>query len=262
MFSFSQSLTLFALASLSAAQQFNLTPQCTASLTNIFSNPDVNQCLRPGALLGLLANGNSSVIGPINNWLNSLCPAPQCSNATIAGIVSNFTSGCPVEAAALGVNQDNSGAVAAAVQRFYPTVRRVVCLKDGNTNCVTQTLTNIEAVTGTLTITRVGALLAGGWTSVTLPPNVTCTNCIKASYNILNQVDSDYFPNTTLTETCGASFVDGKTPEGIVESASGSNNSGNSQQGGSSSGSLGLTFNGASVLTAFFATFGGFILLA
>jgi hypothetical protein len=78
----------------------------------------------------------------------------------------------------------------------------------GSTNCVTQTLTNIQGVVGTVNLTTFITLVTG--TSLTnIPTNITCTDCLKAIYNEVNQaipsLVSDAVP--ALQSECGASFV-------------------------------------------------------
>ncbi|RDB29457.1 hypothetical protein Hypma_014814 [Hypsizygus marmoreus] len=206
--------------------QLSLSQNCTRALTTIATNPDANACLTPSPLLTLLtsSSSSSSVIEPINNWLTSLCAAPACSNATIAAIVVNATQGCAEDLSGLGLGVDgvDAPALTTIVQRYYPTVRRAVCLKDGNTNCVTQTLTNIEGILGPLSIPNIITLATTGAAgNVTLPTNVTCTTCIKAEYNLLNTEAPGLFgAEETLEDQCGAEFIDGNNPSGITQSAS------------------------------------------
>jgi len=206
------------LAVYAAAQ--SLSNNCTATLTGIAANPDAAQCLSPGSLISIIASSkNSSIIPPINNWLNSLCGAPACSNDTIAAVVKNVTDGCSTELSGFGFTPSLTPSITSIVQQYYPTVRKVVCLKDGDTNCITQTLTNIQDIVGTLSLANVAQLVANPPT--TLPANVTCTNCIKAAYSIIStdapSLVADVAP--ALQSQCGASFTDGTTPTGIVQSA-------------------------------------------
>ncbi|KIM40213.1 hypothetical protein M413DRAFT_446381 [Hebeloma cylindrosporum] len=211
--------TLAALVAYAAAQ--SLSTNCTAALTGIAANPDASKCLSPGSLVSVVAAGaNNSIIPPINNWLTSLCGAPACSNDTIAAVVKNVTEGCSTELSGLGFTSSLTPSITSIIQQYYPTVRKVVCLKDGDTNCVTQTLTNIQDTVGTLSLTNLAQIALNPPTS--LPANVTCTNCVKAAYNIINtdvpSIVADVAP--ALQSQCGASFTDGTTPSGISQSAS------------------------------------------
>lgn len=80
-----------------------------------------------------------------------------------------------------------------------------------STSCVTETLTNIQVTTGTLSLTEATTLItsiAGGG-SLNLPSTTTCTSCTKEAYNIVNKnwpglIGSDA---TVVQSTCGAEFV-------------------------------------------------------
>jgi len=212
-------------------------------------------------LLPIFTSPNNSVITPIDNWLKSLCAAGPCSNSTLAKIVTTVASGCSNEIASLGIQSVNVAQVTQDVQQYYPAVREAVCLKDNsdNTNCVTQSLTNIQTTTGvTLNVNELGVLASGGYSSLNLPSNVICTNCAKAAYNILEPIDPTLIPQATVQGECGASFVDGNNPSGIVQTASNSTSSAAT----GNSGSRALPTNGATGLSALLLTFGAFALLA
>ncbi|KJA28996.1 hypothetical protein HYPSUDRAFT_33480 [Hypholoma sublateritium FD-334 SS-4] len=212
-------IAIAALAASAAAQ--SLSTQCTGALTAVATNPDAASCLSLGSLITLVSGGSTTaVIPPIDAWLTSLCGGPACSNTTIAAVVQNITTGCSTELSGLGITSDSASSITPLIEQYYPAVRQVVCLKDGSTNCVTETLTNIQNSVGTLTLTSIAQIVANP--PSTIPTNVTCTDCIKAAYNIINDsipgVVSDAAPS--LQSQCGTSFTDGTTPSDIVESAS------------------------------------------
>jgi hypothetical protein len=78
-----------------------------------------------------------------------------------------------------------------------------------NQLCVTETLTNVESLVGTLSINNVDNVISTIRTLDSVPANVTCTDCIKQTYNILR---TD-FPSvvgglTPILETqCGTNFT-------------------------------------------------------
>lgn len=82
---------------------------------------------------------------------------------------------------------------------------------NNNTLCLTETLTNLEPYTGTLTVSNIEAvasqIVAGTVPSV--PSNVTCTDCSKAAFNLVEQnfngLLSGY--SSDVSTTCGSSFV-------------------------------------------------------
>lgn len=78
-----------------------------------------------------------------------------------------------------------------------------------NTLCVTQTLNNLQSADGTLTISMIMSLISGGVPQSLNKSSVACTNCNKASYNLIKQQPALLGNTTTasLQNTCGASFV-------------------------------------------------------
>ena len=136
--------------------------------------------------------------------------AGPCSNTTLANAVTNITTGCSTELSAAGLttSSNSSQAIISAVQAAYPTVRQVLCLSDSGNNCVTETLTNIQNVVGQLNLTEIVSIIANP-TGVNLPANVTCTNCTKAAYNVIN----GNYPSlvsgeaSAIESQCGSSFT-------------------------------------------------------
>jgi len=229
-----RSLTLAALVAYASAQ--SISDSCTTALAGIAANPDAAACLSPGSLVSLFTlDQNSTVIPPINNWLTSVCAAPACSNATIDAVVKNVTSGCSSDLSPLGFNSDSAASITSLIQQYYPTARKVLCLKDGDTNCITKTLTNIQNMIGTLSLSSLTSGAIGFKDD--LPANLTCTNCVKAAYNVIKTdvpaVVSD--ADSSLQEQCGASFTDGQTPSGITQSASNLNAGNAGNKGGAMS---------------------------
>ncbi|KAF5370757.1 hypothetical protein D9758_001968 [Tetrapyrgos nigripes] len=206
-----------------------LSEQCSSTLIQATTNSDVASCLSLGTLLPLATgSSNTSVVDPINNWLNSVCSAPVCTNETIAAFVNNVTAGCSSDLAALGVSSSDASSIIPTIQSAYPAVRQVACLQDGNTKCITQTLNNIQDMVGPLSpsnVMNIGASLG----SSDIPSNVTCTNCIKEAYNIINQDFPGLLSDaqSDLQSQCGASFTDGQTPSGISQSSTDAQNDNN-----------------------------------
>jgi hypothetical protein len=194
----------------------------------MLASPDA-ACLNPSALLSLAtgqSSGNNSIVDPVNNWLKGLCPLPPCTNSSLAAVVTNLTSGCRTELSSFGLSTDDASQAVTVVQEIYPTVRQVACLQDTSANqlCVTELLTNIQSSVGTLSITNIVQIIpniASG--SVTIPKNVTCSDCVKQAYNIVNKDFPGSIPPQAasgLSSACGSSFTDGATPSEISESAS------------------------------------------
>jgi hypothetical protein len=218
---------IFLVAALSLSSAFvsadDITPQCKTALTNVIASPDA-ACLDGSALLSLVIQGNNaSIIDPINTWLTGLCAQPQCSNDTLAAVVKNVTDGCPDEFSSLGISGSSTADITAQVQAAYPPIRQAICLKDTTTNtlCVTETLTNIQNLAGTLSADNIANVIANLKGMTSFPANITCTDCIKQMYNIFK----NQFPTEVsgladpLQSQCGASFLDGATPSDVAEIA-------------------------------------------
>ncbi|KAJ6594025.1 hypothetical protein B0H19DRAFT_1246741 [Mycena capillaripes] len=219
-----------ALLTASSVSAVSISTACQTALGQVAANPDANACLSASSLITAVVQSNASIIGPVDNWLKSLCAAAPCSNATLSAVITNVTTGCSAELSSSGSSDASAATLTPLVEQYYATVRQIVCLTDSGTNCITQTLTNIQNILGTLSISNIGDVIQKAFTTTSVPSNVTCTNCVKQAYNVLNKD----FPSTAsalsseLNSQCGASFTDGSNASGIVESAttgSGNNNS-------------------------------------
>ncbi|RDB25207.1 hypothetical protein Hypma_007785 [Hypsizygus marmoreus] len=219
-------VTLIACASFVSAQLDvgSISAGCAAALNSVVANPEASACLSPNSFVPILSAQNASIIAPIDSWLTTICAAGPCSNATLSAIITNVTTGCPSELDVAGATSTEIAAsIISTVQQYYPVVRKIVCLKDGSANCITKTLTSIESfVGGSLSVSKVLQLvISSGPNAQSIPSNITCTNCVKAAYNVLAQdipsLVSDVAPSAQ--SQCGASFTDGKTPDDITQSA-------------------------------------------
>jgi hypothetical protein len=106
-----------------------VSPQCLTALQNIAGNNDAKQCLALNitALEPVIqaANSNTSIVAPLNTWLGYMCNASPCSNATIAAVVTNLTTGCSTD-----FNISSDPTLITTVQSLYPTIRKILCLKE------------------------------------------------------------------------------------------------------------------------------------
>jgi len=235
---FSRNVALSALVA--GASAISISTQCQNTLVTLAASPDA-QCIDASALTGLFLQGTgSSIISTVDTWLKGVCSVGSCSNATLATLVSNATAGCGTELNSL-VGTVSSDQLTAIVQEAYPTVREVACLQNTttSTNCVTETLTNVQSITGTVSIDEISKLVSTvvGGGSLGLPSNTTCTSCTKAAYNVVNTNFPGLFSteDATVQSTCGAEFVDGTTPSGIQQTASNSTFATGSSSGGAGS---------------------------
>ena len=111
-------------------QFHRISTQCQSTLAALVLSSQAS-CLNPQALVGLLVSAsNTSVIGPIDNWVSGLCSQPACSNNTLASVVNNVTSGCPDEIQALGFSTTDTEEITTLVQMTYPTFRQIACTEE------------------------------------------------------------------------------------------------------------------------------------
>ncbi|KAI8993832.1 hypothetical protein BD414DRAFT_264899 [Trametes punicea] len=209
----------------------SISSQCQSTLASIVTSSDAS-CLNPQALVGLVissSSSNSSIVPTINSWLTGLCSRPACTNDTLAAVVQNVTSGCPSELSSLGLSNVDSGELTTLVQAVYPTIREIACLADTNNNnalCVTETLTNIQPYTGQLTLSNLESLVSqtAGGSLPDVPSNVSCTDCVKAMYNVLQNNVGDLFSGLSgdFSSKCGTSFIDGSQPSTVTQLATNS----------------------------------------
>jgi len=222
---FARTLLLSAIVA-SVASAIDISFQCKSTLIAVAASSDA-KCLSASFLSGLIfQGGDTSIISTIDGWLQEVCNEGPCSNASLASVMNSLTSGCSAEMSTL-LGSVSSSDLTSMVQEGYPTVRKIGCLQDTTVNdesCVTQTLTNIQSTTGTLSLNEISSLVstvAGGGT-VYLPQNTTCSSCAKEAFNLAN---TD-FPSqigsraTEIQGVCGAAFTDGSTPSGIVQTDS------------------------------------------
>lgn len=219
---------LTAAAAMHAAAALSLSSQCQQTLASVVTSSEA-KCLDAQALIGLVVAGtNSSVVGPLNNWLTGMCAAPACTNATLASVVGNVTAGCASDLAAYVIASGDASELTSIVQTAYPTARKAACLSDtanNHTLCVTETLTNAQAITGTLTLSKLASLVsqvAAGGSAPALPSNVTCTSCTQAMYDTVDAA----FPgaltggaNNTVAAQCGSNFTSAAMPSSITQTA-------------------------------------------
>jgi len=206
-----------ALAGFVSAQTYSI--GCLNTLMNIASNSEISQCLAPSLLFPILVgagNTQDSLIGPIDTWLGAMCGAPPCSTTTISALATNLTAGCSTE-----FDLGEAQSVVSFVSQNYWTARKMVCLKDGQTNCVTQTLQKLQDLAGTLNLSdgNVNAIAKAINTNLA---QVSCSNCAKGALSIVMQdqpsvITADF--KQSAQNTCGTSFVDGGIPQGLIESA-------------------------------------------
>ncbi|KAG8213637.1 hypothetical protein J3R82DRAFT_10326 [Butyriboletus roseoflavus] len=221
---------LIAGAGLAVAQ--SISSQCSSALTSVATSSQA-ACLDLLLLAPLAtSNTNTSIIPTVNNWLTGMCSQAPCTNATLQSIVTSVVSGCSSDLASLGLSTSDPTSLAMTVEAAYPAVRQIACLKDtsANTLCATEQLTEIQSSTTTLSINNIVGMATMAMTGKTMsiPQNVTCSNCSKAAYTILAKDFPTLLTNeqATFQSECGSSFTDGQMPSNIQEAASNSTSTG------------------------------------
>ncbi|KAG5734906.1 hypothetical protein E4T56_gene13910 [Termitomyces sp. T112] len=220
-----RAITIVALIGFVSANSYSI--GCMNSLMAIGQDPAAHTCLKPAQLLTVMigaGNGPESVIGYLDTWLESMCGAPACSDDTLIAVLSNLTTSCSDE---FGLSSSRIQQTIATVKAGYKTVREVACLKDSNSggiNCVTGTLRNVEVLTGTMNLNVTDIRSIANLVKEGFPSSVVCTDCMKGAFTLMNQTMPGSFSTSDIkraTELCGASFVDGGIPPGLVSAASG-----------------------------------------
>ncbi|KAI0297173.1 hypothetical protein BC826DRAFT_1184796 [Russula brevipes] len=213
------STLIAALATLGIVPVFaqSLSSQCQSTLTSIATSSDA-RCLNAAGLTPIFLSGSADTLVPsINTWLTGMCSQSACSNQTLATLVTNVTNGCSSDLSSLGLDVQD---VTTSVQRFYPTVRQILCLHDSSTNqlCAVEGLYDIQNKTGTLSLNNISTIAPFS------EQDVACSNCTKAAYNIILSNDPEVITssvNSSISNQCGANFLDGRTPAGITQTAVG-----------------------------------------
>ncbi|KZT00475.1 uncharacterized protein LAESUDRAFT_666091, partial [Laetiporus sulphureus 93-53] len=202
-------------------------------------------CLDTSALISFyLASSSAPVDSYVDYWLKGMCAQSPCTNKTIAYLVTTAVDGCAADLTNYGL-PNNTDELTSLAQQYYPTVREIACFTCNNTRCVTETLDNLQTVTGTITKANaidIGVSIANG--TIKLPSNVTCTNCTKEAYNLVEENHPNLITsgiNNTIVNQCGSSFVDGVEPTTINQTADAAVSSASTD----ASGALGLSMNTA-----------------
>jgi hypothetical protein len=160
-----------------------------------------------------------------------MCSQGPCSNSTLQTVVTDILNGCSTDLASYGLTTNDPTAIVTTVQAAYPAVREIACFKDTSANslCVTELLTDIQSATTTLSLTNIAGLISQAMSgkSPSIPQNVTCSNCSKAAYTILNEDFPSFVSDeqSAFQSECGSSFTNGQMPSGIQDTASNSSSS-------------------------------------
>lgn len=192
--------------------RLSISSQCQTTLLGVAGSSDAS-CLNIAGLTPLLvASQNESLIEPVNNWLAGACAEDACTDSQISNIVSNITSGCSSDLDSANIDSSDLTSI---IQQAYPTVRSAACLKDttNNTLCLTSLLTDIQNEKGTLSISNIvnWVSLVFNGEATDLPSYITCSDCVKQAYNVVNSQQQAVATSTDVASAfqsqCGADFT-------------------------------------------------------
>lgn len=111
-----------------------LTPGCRTTVEGLLRpNSTLFQCLHFEALGPILGNNQTSVIPQINSYLETLCPAPVCTNATIQAATSAVAGNCSQDLQNFGLDTS----ILKIAMNAIPVAREVACLTTSNSSLVT-----------------------------------------------------------------------------------------------------------------------------
>ncbi|WWC63526.1 uncharacterized protein I303_106129 [Kwoniella dejecticola CBS 10117] len=196
---------------------------CIAAVMNL-TNPQLPlyQCL-DGNLLASIVTSNTSIIEPMENYLDAFCSAQPCSNATLTEATQTIINGCASDLSQFGVtNQTVEWAIAQ-----YPLARDVLCLKTSDpftsnstssssanstsasssansttstnstssngTFCAVSLLTELQSYLGEdLTPTNIATTALGGNSTAldnikSIPPTALCDECIFGALSLVEE---------------------------------------------------------------------------
>jgi len=222
---------VFAVATVAAAQLdgFGLSQSCTTTILTVAGNPDASSCLDVGGLLSIATTpANTSYIPKIDAWIGGVCSAAPCQAATLTSLGNNISTGCATD---LKPYIDTSTVnLSQYITQYYPTIREILCLKDGANGgayCVTEDLTAVQTAVGTpLSLTGLLGVITGSlsFNASAIPKAVVCGSCSQAAYSIFKTEQPALFSNASVeadvVQECGQAFVSGGVPSSISQGAS------------------------------------------
>jgi hypothetical protein len=205
----------------------DISQSCQNAFLNILGDKEASTCLNANGLISAAGKtgANDSLVQPVTDWATGMCAAGPCSNSTLEALVRNVTSGCSAELSKAGLSTSNAGDLVGYVQLGYPTVRKVLCLKDNDAGklCVNEDLSAIETAMGKpLSITNIIGLATNVSVLTSLPKDKICSSCNKAVYATVKQdfpslVSSSV--DSMVSSQCGSDFVNGQMPSNIQQTA-------------------------------------------
>ncbi|EFP86854.1 uncharacterized protein PGTG_13236 [Puccinia graminis f. sp. tritici CRL 75-36-700-3] len=206
-----------------------LSPGCQAAAGGLLTS-DFGACSNIMGLVSVIG-ASGSVIPPLTNWISGVCSASPCSADTLKQANQTVSSGCSSDI------QKGSG-ITMALQTIvsnYNGAKDLLCTQytSNSTFCVPSILGNVQTATGqNITISEVTSLLSGSMTPAgqafaNVPSGTYCTDCghalVTQSAAFLASSNgggssgnaSSGGAMSSISNTCGASFTDGKLPSTV-----------------------------------------------
>jgi len=210
-----------------------LSQQCQDTLTSSLANPEISQCLNVFSAFNIFdADSNASIIPSVDTWLEGICGTASCSNDTLAQAAQNITTGCQTDLSDHGISTEEAQKISSTILKVYSTAHDLVCLSDNSasgTLCVTELLTDLQNIVGTLSINNIVStaqgIYNGTYTGISASDlkNITCNDCTQAAWAIIKgefpEVASNSDVTGAISEQCGADFLTGTQPTNILESS-------------------------------------------
>jgi hypothetical protein len=204
----------------------DISQNCQNAFLSIVSDKDASSCLNANGLVTAASKTgeNDSLVQPVTDWVTGMCAAGPCSNSTLQMVVETVFKGCSAELGKAGLSTSDTADVVKYVQQGYPTVRKVLCLKDNDANklCVNEDLSAIETALGKpLSVTNIIGLTSNVSALLSIPKDKMCSNCVKGAYTIVKQDFPSLVSNidTFASGQCGSDFVNGQMPSNIQQTA-------------------------------------------
>ncbi|PWY98823.1 hypothetical protein BCV70DRAFT_201615 [Testicularia cyperi] len=243
-------------AQLDASLISGLSAGCATGLVGIVTNSNISTCLSLGTAVGALtSSGNNSLVPGLNQYLNSaICGTgkPVCSSAQLAAANQSLLQSCASDL------QSSSGSnIAALVYYFingYPQLREAACLQQSNNSqyCLVQGMYALQNATQMpITFSGIQQIISNQTTQQqslqALAANKTafCTDCNHGLYTELFQGSSNQQVMGAVSQTCGQSFLDGKIPSTLKQTAANASSTGTASGSGASSTSTSGSRNAA-----------------
>lgn len=220
------SLSLAALV----ASVSSISSSCQAGISSLDS--EASSCLAVSQLSNIiLTSANSSVILPVQNWLNAFCAADVCSNSTITSAVTNLTTACASDLTSEGLTDSEVSVALPYIVEYFSLAKEVICLADEDKSeyCAVELGTDVENSLNTkLSLTElvdIYSTVLSGTSSSSFNTSIVCTTCTQGALVLVendSQLSSLVDIKTAAATVCGSTFASVTTMPSNIAVATGS----------------------------------------